>query len=623
MRKLLGLILALIVSMPAMAVDMEAERAAYLNYYGQAGRSKWLYGVFRQLARSQAGLPFEEDNVDDIFATIKTNRDCNDFTLNGLLRMVYLDKDRPVMTESMKERSRDCILDFKYWWDDQRADTTYRCYHTENHQALYHTAELLAGQLYKDTIFSNGMTGQQHMEHATERLLPWLDYRFRFGFSEWLSTYYEVEALLLTNLIDFAEDAEIRRRATNVLHLLLFDMALNSRHGYLCGSSGRVYATSLISGTHVTSPLFRVAFGIGDVNREEATGAVALATSTYRCPEIIAQIARDTTARFDNIQRVSINVEDAPLYGLSYDKELDCHLFWGMQEFIHPLAIEMSKSISTRYGTWPYGDYDRYIDIYRNEAEAGLTPVDRERFALSEANIVTRRTPHYNLSTAIDYRKGKPAYQQHPWAATLGKSISIYTNSPGSENLRQSPNYWAGNEFLPRAAQHGDVAICIYNLSPDIARPFSHAYFPANEMDSVHVCGNWTFGCKDNGYIGIYSSTQPVLTEDFRGILCDLKVDRPANVWICQMGDSDTWTDFASFRQAVLAAPVEVDGTSVRYASPSSGNISFGWDDDLIADGKKIATRHTHRYNNPFCEARFGDDTIVISHNGKTLSLTR
>ena len=91
---------------------------------------------------------------------------------------------------------------------------------------------------------------------------------------------------------------------------------------------------------------------------------VALSTSSYRCPEIIRKIAVDYKTPLLNRQRVSMNVEDAPAYGISYDKELDCHLFWGMQEFIHPMAIRMSKQISEKYDVWPYRNYDEYIKKY-------------------------------------------------------------------------------------------------------------------------------------------------------------------------------------------------------------------------------------------------------------------
>lgn len=50
-----------------------------------------------------------------------------------------------------------------------------------------------------------------------------------------------------------------------------------------------------------------------------------------------------------------------------------------------------------------------------------------DRFALSEANIETYRTPDYMLSCALDYRKGAPGYQQHIWQATLGNKALVYT----------------------------------------------------------------------------------------------------------------------------------------------------------------------------------------------------
>lgn len=623
MKKLILTIISILASASAIAADFDTRASEYLNYYGTHGKEKWLYGVFRQLARSQAGLPLEQENVDDIFATIKSNRDCNDFTLNGLLRIIYLDRKKSVMTASMKSRAEERILDFKYWWDDGRRDSTYRCYHTENHQALYHTAELLAGQLYKDSIFANGMNGHEHIAHAKERLLPWLDHRFRFGFSEWLSTYYDVEALLLLNLHDFAEDPEIRRRATNVLDLLMFDMALNQRHGYLCGSSGRVYATSLITGTHVTSPLIKLAFGQVTYEREEATGAVALATSTYRVPDIIVEIANDSVTCFDNLQRMSLNVEDAHLYGIDRTRELDCHLFWGMQEFIHPLAVRMSKSISEKYDTWPYGDYDKYIAIYEQEAARGLTPSDRDRFALSEANVITRRTPHYTLSTALDYRAGKPGYQQHPWMATLGTATTVYTNCPGGDNLRQSPNYWAGNEYLPRAAQHGNVAVCIHDIPEGAPRRFSHAYFPAAEMDETVRAGHWTFGRKGDGYIALYSSTEPELKTDFRGEKCDLKADSPFNIWVCELGDTEHWESFEAFRHAILSANISVHGKTVQYVSPSSGIVTFGWNGPLYVDGIEQSIRFPYRYSNPYCTAPAAPDSITISRRSLSHTIVR
>lgn len=602
----------------------EERRAQFLDYYSEHGGGVHpLYGVFRQAARAASGRPLEMDKMREVLAVIKSNRDCNDFTLNCLLRMVYLDKQQHFFPAELKGDIEERILDFKYWWDDGRRDTTYRCYHTENHQALYHTAELLAGQLYKKTRFTNGMNGRQHMAHAKELLLRWLDYRFRFGFSEWMSTYYEVEVLLLTNLYDFAEDKEIRSKAGMVLDLLMFDVALNNYEGFLGSSSGRTYAHSLIMGAHNTAPLAKLVFGVGTYDRDEVMAPVALSTSTYRCPQIIQDIAVDYKTPLLNRQRVSINVEDAADYGLSYDKELDCHLFWGMQEFIHPLAIRMSKQISEKHDVWPYRNYDDYIKKYDAQiARHGkLVNMHLDRFALSEANIETYRTPHYMLSCAMDFRKGAPGYQQHVWQATLGHRALVYTNHPGGKNLRWSPNYWAGNEILPRAAQSRNVVVCIYNIPDNQKNDYTHAYFPVKEFDEVHVAGSWIFGRKEDGYVALYSANAAGLKADDRGEVCDFLAMGRRNIWICETGARSQWGSFTKFIDAILAAPVERDGLNISYHSPSQGQVSYGWDAPFVVKGKEMPLRWEYRYDNPYCKALFNSSRIEIAKDGEKIVL--
>lgn len=595
----------------------------FLNYYSENGVEKGLYGIFRQAVRAASGRSLEMDNMRAALATIRSNRDCNDFALNCLLRMVYLDKKQSFLPEELEGDIKERILDFKYWWDDGRRDTTYRCYHTENHQALYHTAELLAGQLYPKTKFTNGMNGKQHIAHAKERLLRWLDFRFRFGFSEWMSTYYDVEVLLLANLYDFSEDKDIRSKAGMVLDLLMFDIALNNYEGFLGSASGRTYAHSLISGAHNTSPLTKLVFGVGTYDRDEVMAPVALTTSSYRCPKIIQEIAVDYKTPLLNRQRVSINVEDASLYGLSYDKELDCHLFWSMQEFIHPLSVRMSKQISEKYDVWPYRNYDEYIKKYDSQiAQFGKTvDMHLDRFALSEANIETYRTPDYMMSCAIDYRKGAPGYQQHIWQATLGNKALVYTNHPGGKDLRRSPSYWSGNEILPRAAQSRNVVVCIYNIPENQKNDFSHAYFPVNEFDEVHISGSWIFGRKEDGYVALYSRNATELKADDRGVVCDFMAKGRQNIWICETGSKSQWGTFSQFIEAVSSASIHNKGLNIIYHSPSEGNISFGWDTPFMVRSKEMPLRWDYRYDNPYCKTLFNSTKIEIEKDGEKIVL--
>lgn len=594
----------------------ESRREEFIRYYTRPDSTIHpLYRVFRQLTLAAGGRPLEASEMDAVFDVIKSNRDCNDFALNGLLRLKLLYAD--ALDSDMHDKARKRILDFKYWWDDARRDTTYRCYHTENHQALYHTAELLAGQMYKHERFSDGQTGLGHIAHATSHLLPWLDYRFRFGFSEWNSTYYDADALLLLNLYDFAEDPEIRRRAANVLHLLFFDMAIGNYRGFMGAASSRNYAHSLIGGTHNTSALMKLVFGVGSYCRNELMGTSAMITSNYRCPQVIVDIATDYVTPVLSYQRNSIEPDDAALYGLDYDNETHCRLFWGMQEFIHPKVVRKSKDMSMKYNTWPYGNYDEHIGRYEREIAATGKAVSHDRFALSEGNIVSLRTNNYMLSSVQDYRKGRQGYQQHVWQATLGNRALVYTNSPGGADLKSSPNYWAGSEWLPRVAQHGKVAVIIYNEAR------SHAYFPIAEFDSVVYAPNQIIAMKGDGMVSVWSSSDAALKKDFRGVECDFSTESKKNVYICEVGDIAEYGSFGEFVRAMTAADRSADVERVRYQSPSEGLLEFGWESDFTVNGKVEDLRRAMRYDNPYCRAFFPANVITICRKNKILTLAR
>ena len=78
------------------------------------------------------------------------------------------------------------------------------CYHTENHSILFHTCEILAGQLYPDRVFSNtgadGPLARREGQRAWRR--AWFDLRGKYGFHEWDSNvYFEEDMLALSHLV--------------------------------------------------------------------------------------------------------------------------------------------------------------------------------------------------------------------------------------------------------------------------------------------------------------------------------------------------------------------------------------------------------------------------------------
>ena len=118
------------------------------------------------------------------------------------------------------------------------------CFWSENHQILFHTCEILAGQLLPDELFANaGLTGSQHRAKGEERALSWLRKRAAGGFREWDSnTYFEEDVLALSHLVDLAENDDVRELAAVVLDKMFFGLAVNSFKGAFGSSHGRTYS---------------------------------------------------------------------------------------------------------------------------------------------------------------------------------------------------------------------------------------------------------------------------------------------------------------------------------------------------------------------------------------------
>lgn len=614
-------------------VYLEAERAA--NRPIGNGRAE----VFHQIARLARGHAVQAEQVRASIELVNARRDCADFALAGLLRTLYLYRDSPLLSPELLAELEDAARRFCYWYD--QPGVRGMCFHTENHQILFHSCELLAGQLFRDEPLANtGQLGAWHAAHGAELTRQWLDQRARFGFVEWLSNcYFEEDLLALLNLYDFAEDADLRRRAGLITDLLLFEIALHSYRGVLGTTHGRTYAPWIKSGrSEPTAAIAWLIFGQGQLaigpglyHVGTNLALISFATSAYRCPALIEAIAHERSAELLCRERHGLNVADAPRYGIRHDRIADNMFFWACQTARHP-AVRGTALAVARIADDPWlvdfiNGADAPLAASRTLIEAGGGAFDGEALntALSAVDLVTFRTAHYQLSCAQDFRPGKPGYQQHPWHAMLDIDAMVFTNHPGSddENAEHDarPNFWAGNRWLPRAAQYRNALICIHHVPPDDPRPFSHAYFPRRAFDQAIQRGNWTFGRKGDGYIALYSQHRPRWAEREPYAEIELRAAAPDNIWICELGDVNQYASFERFVTAISAAQVTCAGLHVSYRSPSLGELRFGWAEPLRVDGQPQPLHNDRRFDNPYCQAELGERRYVIAHGDERLTL--
>lgn len=589
---------------------------------------------------SLAFSTFDQQVWDACFKVLARHADCKDFLANGLLRIHYLASDSPLMTEAKKEQIRNFLLNFSYWLDEPEPMGNMW---SENHQILWHTAELLAGQLYPDDIFTRvNQPGRWRVENAEKKILNWLDHRARFGFSEWLSSHYYCEDFTaLVNLADFANSPLISARARTLMDLMFFEIATNSWRGVFNPTQGRVYAHRIIRPDHAnTSPSSFLFWDWGNFRHALSMSGISFATSPYEPPLLIRQIARDLPVEMENRQRSSADYQDMIAAGIDPRNPLNFPFYRATGNDRHrefPLATE---------GAFPEGSaYFEENDSARR-AFKRLTNVrkDTTTMVLERAPSIPRvdpytyRTPEFMLSCAQDFQAGRAGYQHHIWHATLGEYAQIFTNDPSGDQYRRGQ--FGGNATLPKAVACRNVVVCLYRLRPDIfkqgdGKPRTHAWFPRFAFDEIREENGWVFARKGQAFAALKSLLPATWlppekswldkmfpgTEATASNAYDYHAEGENNAWICELGNPALHGDFEKFVSRVGAAEVKGDTESLIYASPTIGKFQTGWSTPTTLAGKPYSTRNEKRFDNPYCQAEFGTTAYEISFAGQQLRL--
>ena len=450
--------------------------------------------IHKLLVKLYLNQPPPSNALTTSLVRINERRDCADFDMAGYIRLLYQFSDIRLVSKETLQVIRKSLLDFKYWPDEPGLD--HMCTWSENHHILFSSAGYLVGQLYQEETFTNsGRTGYEQMTRFRPRIIRWLDLRYKTGFSEWLSNvYYAEDIAALLNLIDFVDDAEIVKKATMVLDLMLLDMALNHYRGTFGATHGRSYHHAKTDGTREsTASVYTLMFGLN--NKDSGNMAsIALALSrNYRMPRVIFEIANDTEDTLENRQRMGFRIDEAKRWGLDYNRLEDGMAFLSLEAYLHPKTVNLTMQMFDVYNWWeneffaPFGKRQKLINfarkLYLMPTVAKLFERDLTRNMRPEVNIYTYRTADYMLSSAQDWRKGYGGDQQAIWAATLGQKAVCFTTHPVDAGLK-SPDYWTGSGNLPRVAQVKNVAIILYKIStaPGLyvrhRLKLTHAWFP-------------------------------------------------------------------------------------------------------------------------------------------------
>lgn len=574
----------------------------------------------------EAAPSFPWEWVEHSLAMLYTRTDCQDFAMAALVRMLYRYPDSRLLTADRRQQITAACLQAKYHPLDPGAD--HCVWFTENHQALYVSAEYLLGQMFPEATFSNtGKLGAWHRERGRERLYQWLDHRTRFGFCEWNALgYYSMDFVPLLNIIEFAEDPILRHKANVVLDLLLFHVAANTWRGLSGGSQGRAYEDQIKGAQDVEMVrLGRVLWWDGEAPPSDRTICFLCASDvTFR--GIFRGIARDLDRPAILRERHSLHPDDGPAYGVHPDRQRDIW-FWGAAGM-----IEHPKVADTHFAWFsgvPRNDkYWSARNYYRRHIAAG-TPYDGEAmgYAMSTANVYTYRHPAYQLSTTQSYRPGCPGNIQHIWSACIGLGANIYGTNPVDEDGTPTgrPGLWQGNAVLPHAVQHKNVILALYRIRPmqirDWDKPNSvakrvHIWIPREHCDEIREQDGRLYLRCDTTYLALIANLPGAWREDN-----EWNINGTDIALVIEAGCEADNGNFEAFVAACDQATLVGDIDTIRFQSPSCGAIQTGWKKPLLVNGEQIPIDAYPRFDTPWCQTEFGATRFHIASADQELTL--
>jgi hypothetical protein len=566
---------------------------------------------------------FRREWIDHSLALIRQRKDCQDFAMVGMLRILFRYPKSQLLTAELRSEVESVLLAAKYGQCDPGDDSC--CWDTENHQIQYASAELLAGQRFPDATFSvTGKPGGWHYERAASRVRRWLDWRLRFSFSEWNSScYYDEDAGALLNLAEYAQDDTIRSQAGEVFQQLLFHVAVNSWNGLTGASQGRAYLHDQIKpDTTPMATVVQVCWGEGRIPARICRTAVLLAAGDLEIAAIVLRAGRDRREEFVNRERHGMDADEAAGFGLDPGSLDDYPFFAGAGQSHHHLVAETRYRYFAGRKKWPgfFSDHE-YYQRCRGRGQAFDTWALPH--ALGHADLYTFKTPDYMLGCAQDYHPGAPGYQQFIWCATLGPRAVVFTTNPAPPGIPYGrPAPWVGNGVLPKVVQHRNVLIAlhrvrpcpIYDDPPWHRQDRVHAYFPRGAFDETAEDNGWCFGRKADGYVGLKPLKMAHWAEPEAALAAEVGSGQPYEwvvedtdvAWVCELGSRRSHGGFARFVRQLSAARIEGGIEELTYESPSRGKIATGWRAPLLVDGAAVNLHDYPRFDNPYAKVPFG-----------------
>jgi hypothetical protein len=495
-------------------------------------------------------------------------------------------KLRDQLPDSMRQKIRRAFMERTMYRGD-----------TENHWVMYYTGIYLGAQTWPNegrSQWFNGKSSEENFKEAEGWLNEWMRITSTLGQGEFDSpTYFITFITPVLTLHEFAKDPVMKRKARMMADLLFADFAGEHLEGNYCGGHSRDYPEDIINPLAAPATLWAwLYFGEPKVELWNETRyrprnrggweTVFGATSSYRLPEIIYDIATDRSKPY--VETETKRVRNVIRFGLEKNP-----------------AVYKYTYMTSRYAL---GSLQGGI----------LQPIQQHTW---DVTYVSDK-PNNTIFTLHPFYSGRELAMFFPeeqkfLADEVDRYHKVYT----------SPNKWNSSSPYEQTFQHNNAIIVLYDIDRKAMQQHIDGFFPKNLDERTEDPSGWIFCRAGATYVAFFPLKPYQWIEeevDWRWRSADLK-----NGVVVEIGSSDEDGSFDSFKKRISVSRPEYENfdqnLTVQYTARSGDRLKFTYGKARLLNGKPVSFKAYKLFRGPFMLSERGSGIITMMYKDKVREL--
>lgn len=510
------------------------------------------------------------------------------------------------------------LLTVPYWIN--YGDTT-RGYWSENHMIMWMSSDWILHERY----------GKPSDTTLRTRLIHYLDLKNQFGFYEYFSSTYNPFTLAgLLNLSDFAQDSEIKTKATSAaLRLMKSMLMLANDKGTYFPSAGRNYPSKYVNAYgQAHNNIIYLLTGHGPMPGGASITGAFMATSAFEMDSASAS----WTPELDTVYHVGHSLDTGMIINGNMTPLNKTIFQWSSGAYFHPEVVTETVQLLSDSNMWQHTDFRIFSPLASIVTPQSAPTLAETLSCISKSSVICNediaifKHNSITLSSTLDFWKGKVGFQQYPCVANVG-TTAVFTSSGEVKQNWDDRNPSNQNIHLPYVMQKKNLALIMYRpeyVPPIVGAAFNYKdvalHFKDADFDETVNDSMWLLGRQQDRYVAVRRS-------------CIGEIDSVracpttgGQTWVIMVGDSLMYGSFANFQslinqsqfieqwyfdslnqQSVYYAKIVVDTTTIEYAwgndSATTGFIDKNQEEFLWSIYPNPANSSLHvemkKYNEP------------------------